>query len=82
MPGTDVIIGRLRRRIEKLKRQRDHFRAQAELRQQMIDLAPYIERRWKQRTETLVEQARVKDLERRVREQAMLIERLAKEPTR
>jgi len=79
MPHPDVTIGRLRRRIERLKKQRDHFRKQAELRQQMIDLAPYIERRWKTHTEALAEQARVKDLERRVREQAMLIERLAKE---
>lgn len=79
MTDPNVTIGRLRRRIEKLKQQRDHFREQADLRQQMIEIAPFIERRWKTYTEMTTEQARVKALEQRVKEQAALIERLMKE---
>lgn len=77
--NPNVTIARLRRRIERLKRQRDHFREQMELRQKMIDIAPYIEWRWKAHTDAQIERARVKQLEQRVREQAMLIERLTKE---
>ena len=79
MTDPNVTIGRLRRRIEKLKQQRDHFREQADLRQRMIEIAPFIERRWKTYTEMTTEQARVKALEQRVKEQAALIERLMKE---
>lgn len=75
----NVRIGRLERRIKKLTQQRDHYKEQAELRQKMIDIAPYVERRWKSHTEAVAESKRVKALEQRVKEQALLIERMIKE---
>lgn len=71
-----VRIGRLLRRIDKLTKQRDHFRAQAELRQEMINIAPYVERRWKTYNEMIAEQKRIEGLEQRVKEQTLLIEQL------
>lgn len=73
-----IRIGRLLRRIDKLTKQRDHFKQQSELRQKMIEIAPYVERRWRTYNEMIAEQKRIKSLEQRVKEQAMLIEQLTR----
>ena len=72
---SDFIVreGRLLKKIEKLKKQRDHWKEQHDYYAKVISLQPYLERRWEDFEARRKEVARVKDLEKRVKEQEMLI---------
>lgn len=74
--SVEVREGRLLRKIEKLKMQRDHWKKQHDYYAEVISMQPYLERRHKSFTEMKQEIQRVKDLETRVKEQAKLIELL------
>lgn len=75
---TEIREGRLLKKIEKLKKDRDHWKKQFEYYQKVIEMQPYLERRFKSYTDMKTELDRVKALEARVKEQAKLIELLQK----
>ena len=76
----NVKLSRLQRKIEKLKKQRDYHAQRHEYYAKVISMQPYIEKRWTDYQERKNEQERVKNLEQRVDEQALLIRILSKEP--
>lgn len=79
-PSTsEVREGRLLKKIEKLKNQRDHHKQKHEYYAKVISMQPYLERRFETYTEMKQERERVKGLEKRVKEQEQLIAALNKE---
>lgn len=77
-PSTsDVKIGRLQRKIEKLKKQRDHYKELYEHYEKVISMQPYIERRYNSFIEMKKEVERIRGLEARVKEQEKLIKLLS-----
>ena len=72
-----VIIGRLNKKIDRLKRQRDFHQQRHQHYAKVISLQPYIEKRWQGYEERIKELERVKQLDKRVKEQEMLIRILA-----
>lgn len=74
-----VRIGRLERKLEKVKKQRDHFKELYQHYAKVIELQPYIERRWEDYEKRKQRELYHKGLEQRVKEQALLIEALRKE---
>jgi hypothetical protein len=82
MNDLEVKIGRLTRKLAKMKDQRDKARADLEHYAKVISMQPYLETRYKTYEERVAERQRVKDLEARVKEQAALILQLQKEIAR
>ena len=79
-PSTsEVREGRLLKKIEKLKNQRDHHKQKREYYAKVISMQPYLERRFETYAEMKQERDRVKALENRVKEQEQLIAALNKE---
>lgn len=79
-PSTsDIREGRLLKKIEKLKKQRDHYKQQHEYYAKVISMQPYLERRFETYSEMKEERERVKALEKRVKEQEQLIIMMNKE---
>ena len=79
-PSTsDVRIGRLLKKIEKLKNQRDHHQQKHAYYAKVISMQPYLESRYQRYEDRKAEQDRIKQLEKRVKEQEMLIRILAGE---
>ncbi len=78
LPAGPTAIGRLRKRIEKLTKQRDYFRERCGVYGEMINMHPMLEHRFKAWKEQRAEAERVKGLEQRIKEQAQLIELLQK----
>jgi hypothetical protein len=78
MTEENIKIGRLKKRIAKLTKQRDHFKEQFTLYQKVISMQPFLMSRYESYTEVVAERKRVKDLEARVKEQALLIQELRK----
>ena len=78
-PESEVIIGRLRKRIVKLMEQRDEYKNQLIHYREVLDHHPFIEREYKTYNERIKERERVKALETRVKEQEELIKLLRKE---
>ncbi len=76
--ANDVKIGRLQKRIDKLTKQRDYFKERLNHYEKVISMQPYIESRYTSYQDKLKERERVKELEHRVKEQALLIEKLQK----
>jgi hypothetical protein len=72
-----VIIGRLNKKIDKLKKQRDFHQQRHQYYAKVISLQPYIEKRWQTYEDRMKEIERVKQLDKRVKEQEMLIRILA-----
>lgn len=73
-PSTsDIREGRLLKKIEKLKKQRDHYKQKQEYYAKVISMQPYLERRFETYAEMKQERERVKGLEKRVKEQEQLI---------
>lgn len=70
----EVMIGRLTKKMNKLRDQRDKARKELEQYKKILNNHPYIEYRHKNYTEMVAERKRVKDLEARVEEQAKLLE--------
>ena len=76
----EVEIGRLTKKLNKMKDQRDKARKEIEHYKAVISSHPYLINRHKSYQERIAEMKRVKDLETRVEEQALLISTL-KSPT-
>jgi phage shock protein A len=74
---SDVKIGRLERKIEKLKQQRDYYKNHFEHYKHVISMQPYLERRLTSYEENKKELERIKGLEARVKEQEKLIKLLS-----
>lgn len=72
-----ITIGRLNKKIERLKKQRDHFKEQYDHYFKVIETQPYLETRYKSYEESKRTREHTKDLEKRVKEQEMLIEFLS-----
>ena len=75
-PESEVIIGRLRKRIVKLMEQRDCYKNQLEHYKIVVGGDWHIERRYDKFQDMKNEQQRVRDLETRVKEQEELIKLL------
>jgi hypothetical protein len=80
--NLEVKIGRLTRKLAKMKDQRDKARADLAHYAKVISMQPYLESRYNSYEERVAERQRVKDLEARVKEQAALILQLQKEIAR
>jgi hypothetical protein len=73
MIEESVTIGRLKKRILKLQKQRDHFKEQDTLKNSMLSLYPYIKSSYESHKKAEANQIRLKELEARVKEQDLLI---------
>lgn len=71
-----VTIGRLRKRIERLQKQRDFWRKRSDDYTVVLNMHPYIERSVADYRARVAERERVKGLEQRIKEQAILIQKL------
>jgi hypothetical protein len=76
---SEVIIGRLRKRIVKLMEQRDSYKNQLEHYKIVVGGDWHIEKRYTRFQDAKNEQQRVRGLETRVKEQEELIKLLRKE---
>jgi ppGpp synthetase/RelA/SpoT-type nucleotidyltranferase len=74
-----IRIGRLEKRIKKLTQQRDHYKELYDYYQKVISLQPFLERRYKDYLERKEELDNIKSLKARVKEQAILIQKLLEE---
>lgn len=74
-----VRVGRLLKKIDKLKKQRDHYKEQHSHYVHIIEMQPYIERRWKSYTEEVEKRKYHQQNAKTVVEQSKLIEMLTKE---
>lgn len=72
-----VTNARQARKIAKLQRARDYYKKQCEHFKKVVTAVPYLETRYKTYTDRVQERERVKDLERRVQEQELLIRYLS-----
>jgi hypothetical protein len=79
MTEESVTIGRLKKKILKLQKQRDYFREQNTLCNSMLSLHPYIKRDYETHKKAEAAQNRLKELESRVREQDLLIRVLSEQ---
>ena len=70
----EIQIGRLNKKMNKLRDQRDKARKELEHYAKVISMQPHLERRYESYAERVAERKRVKDLEARVEEQAKLLE--------
>jgi hypothetical protein len=70
----EIQIGRLNKKMNKLRDQRDKARKELGQYKEILNNHPYIQYRHKNYTEMVAERLRVKDLEARVKEQAKLLE--------
>lgn len=78
MITPEVRIGRMQKKIDRLKAQRDSIKKDLEHYQEVISMQPHLKRRFESYSEMVTERLRVKDLENRVKEQAELIRLLQK----
>lgn len=77
----EIQLSRLTKKLNKIRDQRDKARADLEHHKKVISAQPYLENRYKSYEARIAEMKRVKDLEKRVEEQAMLIALLKKPAT-
>lgn len=77
----EVKIVRLQKRINKLTLQRDHWKAKHDHYKAVVEALPGLEHKYNKYMELLAERKRVRDLEQRVQEQAILIIKLTQETT-
>jgi ppGpp synthetase/RelA/SpoT-type nucleotidyltranferase len=75
-----VVIGRLTKRIAKLTQQREFFRQRCVHYAEVLNLHQSIEIRHRSFTEQMAERERIRGLEQRIKEQALLIEKLRSPP--
>jgi len=71
-----VRIGRLEKKIEKLRNQREHYREQVEFRDKILQYYPYAKRSYDTYKEAVKKSEELIMLRKRVKEQELLIERL------
>jgi hypothetical protein len=74
-----VQVGRLKKRITKLQKQRDHHKEQNVHLERMLTLYPHIRREFKRIDEAKQEQINLKNLQQRAKEQELLIKILLKD---
>ena len=79
MTEESVTIGRLKKKILKLQKQRDHFKERDTLANRMLSLYPYIKSSYESYKKAEAAQNRLKELEARVREQDLLIRILSEQ---
>jgi uncharacterized coiled-coil protein SlyX len=79
MTEESVTIGRLKKKILKLQKQRDHFKERDTLTNRMLSLYPYIKSTYESYKKAEAAQNRLKELETRVREQDLLIRILSEQ---
>ena len=79
MTEESVTIGRLKKKILKLQKQRDHFKERDTLTNRMLSLYPYIKSSYESYKKAEAAQNRLKELETRVREQDLLIRILSEQ---
>jgi hypothetical protein len=72
-------IGRLKRKIEKLKKQRDHYKERHDHYAKVLEMQPYLERRYEDYTERVKREELNRQNAKTVIEQSKLIEMLMKE---
>lgn len=72
----EVEIGRLTKKLNKMRDQRDKARADLEYHKKVVAMQPYLETRYKTYEDRVAERRRIEDLEVRVQEQAKLIQLL------
>lgn len=77
----EVEINRLTKKLNKIRDQRDKARKDLEHYRKVISMHPYLENRFKSYNDRIAEMKRIKDLEKRVEEQAMLIAAMKSPPT-
>jgi len=71
-----VDLGRAERRLEKARKQRDFYKERLKYYEKVLSMQPYLEKRWRSYEDRVKEIQRVKDLEARCKEQALLIQQL------
>lgn len=76
---SDIKVGRLLKKIEKLKKQRDFHKARHEHYATVISLQPHLETRYKSYEERVRNQNEIEQMKRRVEEQEALIRILLKD---
>jgi uncharacterized coiled-coil protein SlyX len=79
MTEESVTIGRLKKKILKLQKQRDHFKERNALLNSMLTLYPYIKSSYESYKKAETAQNRLKELETRVKEQDLLIRILSEQ---
>ena len=72
-----VEIGRLTKKMNKMKDQRDKARSDNELYKEMLKIVPYVQSRYDEYQKRKELEAEVRTLRLRVKEQSMLISKLA-----
>jgi len=72
----EIELGRLTKKLNKIKDQRDKARKDLEYYKKVISMQPYIAKRYESYENRIAEIKRVKDLEVRVQEQSILIDAL------
>ncbi len=80
--NLEVKIGRLTKKLNKMRDQRDKARADLEHYKKVISMQPHLERRYESYTDRMAEIQNRKDLQARVKEQAALILQLQEEIAR
>jgi chromosome segregation ATPase len=70
----EIELGRLTKKLNKIKDQRDKARKDLEYYKKVVSMQPYIAKRYESYENRIAEIKRVKDLEARVQEQAKLID--------
>lgn len=76
LTAGEIALGRAKKKIERLKKQRDHWQERCTHYRKVLDLHPTAEWRYKQYQDYLKQRQHVKALEDRVKEQALLIQKL------
>lgn len=76
MNREEVLLGRARRKIEKLKLQRDHYKKENDSLKEMLKMYPLIRCHIKEYHERQDLHKANRELTRRVQEQSLLIEKL------
>jgi phage shock protein A len=74
-----VRIGRLEKKIKKLKQQRDHFKERHDHYAKVLEMQPYLERRYESYTDRIKREELNRQNAKTVIEQSKLIEMLMKE---
>lgn len=74
----EIMINRLLRKIERLGRKVDFYKKRCSSYQEVIDLNPALESRYRTHQERIAERERVRQLEQRITEQSKLISLLEK----
>lgn len=76
MNREEIILNRSKRKIEKLKQQRDHYKKENESLKEMLKMYPMIRYHLKQYNDMKLQHDTVRELTKRVQEQSLLIEKL------